>query len=194
MPVNFQPNLTDDRWLQTNQQAVERHLIDDHYVRGFTPGEFVLADATATFVVVTAATPRWPAIAMADAAVSRAAVSFRKPSEWRGGRLRVRYWYTASVGSTNNFAIQVFVEAIRDAEVLTGTTLVNSQTAVAGPAVANTVIRSAYTYTTTSLGSDDELFELRIARIGTDGTDNNVNDFQLLYAEVEHIPAAQVVS
>lgn len=193
MPLNFQPNAIGDRALQVNQHAIERHLTDDHYIRGFTPGAFVLSGAAVpTFVSIPVAIAQWPAIEMPDADISRAVVSWRKPSEWRGGMLRVRYWYTSPVASTNTFMVRVSVLAVRDSEVLGGTSLVSTDTAVAGPAVLNTVIRSTYVYTTTSLGSDDELFSLRVLRLGADASDTNVNVFQLLYVEVEHIPAQQV--
>lgn len=191
--LNFQPELTYERALQTNQRAVERHVNDEHYVRGFTPGDFVLGGpAVPTHALVTAAAPRWPAIIMLDGGSSFAVASWRKPSEWRTGQIRSRYWYTSDVGSTNNFAIQTMLNAIRDAEVLTGTLLVDSTSAVAGPVVANTVIRSAYVYTTVALGSDDEVFSLRLGRIGADASDTNANEFHLLYVEIEHIPALQV--
>lgn len=191
--LNYQPELATGRGLEINLAAIERHLDDDHYVRRFTPGEFVLGGAGApTHVLVTTASPRWSAIEMPDAATSLAVVSFAKPSEWRAGHLRVTYWYTSPVGSTNAFRIQVLMRAIRDAEVLTGTLLVDLSTNVAGPAVANTVVRAAAVLTTVAIGNDDELFTLRIGRIGADAGDTNVNVFQLLYAKVEHLPAQQV--
>lgn len=191
--LNFSPDRTDERTLQVNQRAIERHLNDDHYVRRFTPGQFVLAGAGApTLVLATAAAPHWPVIAMVDAATSIASVSFDKPSEWRAGHMAVRYWYTSPVGSTNAFRIQVAMQAVRGGEALIGTTLVGAAASVAGPAVAHTVIRAADVYTTTALGGDDELFSLRLIRLGADGADTNTNDFYLLYARVEHIPAQQV--
>ena len=190
--LNFAPDLVDSRSLQNNQHAIERHVDFDHYVRSFTPGMFLSADAGATFVTVIAATMRWPAIEYADAATSRAHVSWRKPSEWRTGHLRIRFWYTSPVGDANRFRVQLLVSTIRDTEVLTGTLLADVSASYSGPAVANTVIRSPYVYTTTTLGSDDELFSLRVARVGGDAADTNVNVLQVLFAEVEHIPALQV--
>lgn len=189
MALNLQPELTDSRSVQINQHAIERHINDDHYVRRFTPGDFILLTATSGLDPVA---NDWPWIVMADGVNSHAAVSFRKPSEWRSGKLKVRYWYTSDVGSVSNFRIAVFARAIRDGEVMAGTLLVNAPASVAGPAVAYTVVRSADVYTTTSLGGDDELFSLRIVRLGADAADTNVNDFMLLYVEVEHIPATQV--
>lgn len=191
--LNFQPNLTDPRALQTNQLATARHVNDDHYVRGFTPGEFVIGGAAVpTFVQITAAGPRWSAISMPDGDDSTADVSWRKPSEWRSGQMRTRFWYTASVGSTNNFVVQIRVQAIRDGEVVPGTDLVNNVSAVPGPAVANTLIRSSYVYTTVAMSADDELFSWLISRAGSNIGDTNVNALQLVYVEVEHIPAQQV--
>lgn len=192
MALNFDPNRTDASNLLSNQQALERHINDDHYVRGFMPGEFVLDGTNAAFIVIPPAILQRPAIEMPDAVTSFGLVTWRKPSEWRSGQLRVRYWYTSDVGSTANFVVQIAVTAVRDGELAGGTTLVSSNSAVAGPAVASTIIRSAYTYTTTALGGDDELFSVRVLRLGGDAGDTNVNDFQLVYLEVEHIPAQQV--
>lgn len=193
MALNFQPERTDGTSLRNNLAAVERHINDDHYVRGFTPGEFVIGGAgPPTFVQIPGGSLRWPAISMPAGADSFANSSWRKPSEWRIGHLRIRYWYTSPAGSTNNFMVQVVVDAIRNGEVLSGTALYAAQAAVAGPAVADTVIRSADIYTTTALGSDDELFSVRVTRVGTHASDTNVNAFHLLYVEVEHIPAVQV--
>lgn len=193
MALNLQPELAaGDKDLQGNLRAIERHINDDHYVRGFMPGEFVLDGVNAAFIVIPPAILQRPAIEMPDAVTSYGLVTFRKPSEWRSGQLRVRYWYTSDVGSTNNFMIQVAVTAVRDGELAGGTTLISSNAAVAGPAVASTIIRSAYTYTTTALSADDELFSIRMLRLGGDASDNNVNDFQLVYVECEHIPAQQV--
>lgn len=187
--LNFNPEHTDPRLLQNNLRAVERHVNDDHYVRGFTPGEFALITATHALEPIA---NDWPEIVMLDAVTSHAAVSWRKPSEWRSGLMRVRFWYTSDVGSTNPFRIIVSSRAIRDAEVLAGTSLVFSTANYAGPAVAWTLVRSPYVYTTTALGSDDELLSVRIVRLGADAADTNVNEFHLLYVEVEHIPARQV--
>lgn len=193
MPLNLIPERVSPRGLQINQRAIEHHLIDDHYVRGFTPGEFVLDNgALATFLLESAAAPRWSTINMPDAVNSFGCVTWRKPTEWRTGQIRLRYWYTSDVGSTNNFFIQTGMYSLRDGELLAANTLMNINTAVPGPAVALTAIRSAYVYTTTALGSDDELFSLRIQRLGGDASDTNVNDFSLLYVEIEHIPAQQV--
>lgn len=191
--LNFQPELTDIRALQTNQLSVERHLNDEHYVRGFMPGEFVLEGAgPPAHVVIPAALLRWPAIEMPDGVDSNAAVSWRKPSEWRSGALRVRFWYTSDVGSTNNFYVRTGISAAATGEVIPSSLLMSDDSAVAGPAVAYTVMERAFIYTSSSLGGDDDLFALRIRRLGTDANDNNVNDMLLLYAEVEHIPAQQV--
>lgn len=191
MALNLQAERVDAASLGVNLRAIERHVNDCHYVRSFMPGEFVLA-GTAAHVLFDAVGLRWPAIEMPDATDSFAAASWRKPSEWRSGHLRVRFWYSSDVGSTSNFSVQVVVDAIRDGEAVPGTNLGTSQIAYAGPAVAFTVKRSAYVYTTTALGSDDELFALRITRVGGAGPDNNTNDMHLLYAEVEHLPAQQV--
>lgn len=208
MPLNLNPELVptdispdpkqkvskklDWSYLKTNQRAIARHLTDDHYIRGFTPAEFVLADAGVTLAGVPAATPRWPALVFADAVTSRAVVAWRKPSEWRSGKMRVRIWYTSDVGSTNNFQSSIRLNAIRDSEVLPGTALLAALTnTIAGPAVADTVIRASYTYSTTSLGGDDELFSMQLGRIGGDAADTNTNDLMVLYAEVEHIPGVQ---
>lgn len=189
--VNLQPEVTDERGLQNNQRSIERHLLFDHYIRTFTPGAMTLLTATTGLEPVA---NDWPWIIMADAVSSHAAVSWRKPSEWRAGLLRLRYWYTSDVGSTNNFRILLSVRAIRDSEVIAGTSLLFSAASVAGPAVAYTVKRSAYVYTTTALGSDDELLSARVVRLGGDAADTNVNDFHLLHLEVEHIPAIQAVT
>lgn len=192
MALNILPHRTDDSALTTNLVAVERHLNDDHYVRGFAPGEFVLDGINAVFVVIPPAILQRPAVEMPDAVTSYALVTLRKPSEWRTGQMRVIYWYTSDVGSTNNFLVQLAVTAVRADELAGGTTLVSSAVAVAGPAVASTVVRSAYTYTTTACGADDELFSIRVLRLGADASDNNINKFQLLYVTLEHIPAQQV--
>lgn len=193
MALNLDPNRTDGRTLQVNLAAIERHLNDDHYVRGFTPGAFTIGGpAVPTFVQITAALPRWSAIAMPDAANSLATVSWQKPSEWRTGHIRTLYWFTSDVGSTNNFYIQTSLDAIRDGEVVPGTNLLTDTSRIAGPAVATTFVRSSHVYTTTQFGSDDELFSLRITRLGGDANDTNVNTFLLVHARIEHIPAQQV--
>lgn len=184
--LNFQPELTDPRWLATNQYAIERHINDDHYVRGFTPGEFVLVTATHATAIL------WPRIVMTAAATSYGAVSWRKPSEWRAGHLAVSYWFTSDVGGTNNFRIVLDCRAIRETELLDGTSLLSSASLQAGPASAFAVKKSVAVYTSTALGSDDQLFSLRIQRDGTHADDNNANPFWLLYVEVEHIPSVQV--
>jgi hypothetical protein len=192
MALNFDPELG-TKHLARNQRAVERHLDDDHYVRGFTPGQFVTDGANAVLVPFPAAAPQWPAIKFPEGVISYAVVSWRKPSEWRLGRLRLRLWYTSDVASTANFAMFVRIKAVRDTEVLPGTALYDTGVAdtFAGPSVINKVVKSAYIYTTTSLGSDDELFTLQLVRTNANPPDANANDMYLIYAVVEHIPAVR---
>src|SRR5262245_27454171 len=111
--LNYAPDLVDERSLQTNQHAVERHVTDDHYVRGFMPGEFVLDGTNAAFIVIQPAILQRPAIEHGDGKTSYGLVTFRRPSEWRTGHMRTRYWYTSDGGSTNNFAIQTSVTGVR---------------------------------------------------------------------------------
>jgi hypothetical protein len=190
--LNFQPELTADRALQVNQNSIERHINDDHYVRGFTPGDFVLTSAVGAAFVLDNVGARWPLIEMPDAGISRARVSWRKPSEWRSGKLSVTMWYTSTVGSTNNFHLIYAIDAIRAAEVIFGTELLLLEFNAPGPAVANTVMKVAATYSTVSLGSDDELFAFGIARDGANADDTNVNSIRIIYATIEHIPERQV--
>lgn len=189
--INFFPERADPQSMLSNQRSIARHVDDDHYVRGFTPGEFALDAAGVTQVNIPVATPRWPALEYADGVLARATVDWRKPSQWRVGKVRARFWYTSPVGSTNNFVVNVRVAAVRDGEVLPGTDLFIIGAAYPGPTVVNTVIRSPYLYATTSLGSDDELFTLQIARDGANAGDTNTNVLQVTYAEVEHIPAVR---
>lgn len=180
----------DDTPLRRNQRSIERHITDDHYIRSFTPGMFVL-DGVATHVQIPAAAPQWPAVEFPDGVLSIATVSWRKPSEWRTGKLRLQFRYTSDVGSTNAFGIRYRVVSIRDAEVHPGTILSANPTvlSLAGPAVANTHVRSAYFYTTTSFGSDDEMFSVQIFRDGA--ADANNNDFHLIHLEVFHVSSVQ---
>jgi hypothetical protein len=180
-----QPPFTEER-LYSNAQAVELHINDDHYMRRFSPRDFVL-DGVATHVQITAAAPQWPAVQFPDAASGIAVASWGKPAAWVTGRLRLRFWYTSSIGGTANFAINYRVRAIRDTEALPGTILTGNPVAlnVAGPAVANTVIKSINYYTTVSLGSDDELFSVQVVRDGA--ADANNNPLHLLALEIEHI-------
>lgn len=197
VPVPTTPGIThaipgyglhiDDSALKRNQRAIERHVDYDHYVRCFTPGDFVLTGATH----ITDTSAFWSAVQFADAAVSYGIVTFCKPSEWRSGKLATTIWYTSNAGSTNNFRLGLAVRAIRDGEVLGGTALLTSAANVPGPGVANTVIRYGPTYTTTSFGNDDELFSFRVLRDGTHANDTNVNNLLLLYAKVEHIQAVR---
>lgn len=187
--LNFSPEQVDQNALRGNQRAIERHINDDYYVREFTPGQFALDAAGVTLVNIPAATPRWPALEFVDTILARANASFRKPSEWRSGKFRIRFWYTSPVGSTNNFIIITRIAAGRTGEVLPGTDLLFVSTTYAGPAVANTWIRSPDIYTTTSLGGDDELFTFQFVRDGGHANDTNVNVLHFLHAEVKHIPA-----
>lgn len=184
----------DDSALRSNQRSIERHVDDDHYLRSFSPGMFVLGGpAGCVHALIPAAAPRWPAVTMPKdlGTNSLAAVSFRKPSEWRSGRLRIRFWFTSPVGSANNFLVQTTVDAIRTSEVLPGTNLRSANTTHAGPAVANTRMFSGDLYTTASFGPDDQSFSLRVARLSTNASDTNANDFNLLEVEVFHISARQ---
>lgn len=193
MALNLNTDLTTTRSIQDNWRAIERHLDYDHYTRGFTPGDFILdVGGNATPILLTVATNRWPAVMMPEGRESIAITSFHKPSEWRSGKLKITYWYTSDVGSTNNFYIGVTAYATRRDEVLNGTSLYAVDTAVAGPAVASTVKVAGPFYTTTSFGSDDELFAIGIFGQRANVLDTNVNEFHLLYVLVEHIPAQQV--
>lgn len=180
----------DDSLLKRNQRSVAAHIDDDHYTRELTPADFIL-DATATRVQIPAATPQWPAVRMPDGSQSIVVATFRKPSQWRAGKLRLKIVYTSSGGSTNVFAISYRVRAIRRGEVLPGTLLTADPVplSLAGPAVANTEMNDSYRYTTVSLGPDDERFSLQIFRDGA--ADANGNDFHLLSVEVVHISSVQ---
>lgn len=190
MPLNLNPEHVEGRPLATNLRAIERHLTDDHYLRELTPSDFVL-DASATHVQVPAAVPQWPAVKLPDAALSIITATWRKPSEWRTGKLRLQLRFTSDVGNTNAFDIRYRVRAIRQAEVLPGTLLTADPVvlSLAGPAVADTEMADSYRYTTISFGSDDERFSLQIFRDGA--ADANNNDFHLLSVEVVHLPALQ---
>lgn len=188
-PLNLNPERFEGDRLRGNLRAIESHLTDDHYVRRFTPGDFTLDAAGVTQVNIPAATPRWPALEFADGVLARASASFEKPSEWRSGKFRARFWYTSPVGSTNNFQFGIRLAAVRGTEVLPGTDLLVLSTTYAGPAVANTVIKTAWIYSTSSLGADDELFTFQFFRDGANAADTNTNVLHVLYGKVEHIPA-----
>jgi hypothetical protein len=195
--LNFNPELTDLRALQTNQRALELHINDDHYVRDFSPGDFVLGgSAGCVHAQIPAATPRWAAVTMPKDAVANsiAVVNFRKPSQWRSGRLCVRFWYTSPTAGATNFWIQVNLDAARTGEVLPATNLMALTAAYSGPAVANTKLASGAVYSTVSFGADDEDFGLRVIRLSTSASDTNPNAMNLLRVEVEHIPAQAVSS
>lgn len=187
-PELARPDSNNPNILKQQLKAIANHLDDDHYVRGFTPGDFVLVTATH---IIDGSVALWSAIRFADAATSYGAVQFRKPSEWRSGKLSLTMWYTSNVGSTNTFRFGLAVQAIRTGEVLGGTGLLASAANIAGPAVAYTVGRYGPTYTTTSFGNDDELFSVRVLRDGNNANDNNVNDLLLLYMTIRHIPAVR---
>lgn len=189
MPLNFQPERTDPTSILGNQRSIARHLDDTHYVKRFSPGDFIIDAGPTAILINVGGNLRWPAIDMPDAAVSRANTSFDKPSEWRSGRCTIQFWYTIDVGSTANFVVGLRLDAVRTGEVLNGTNLLNINLTIPGPAAANTVARSSLTYTTTSFGADDELFALSVARIGTDAADLNVNHFRLLFVRLRHLPA-----
>lgn len=191
--LNFNAEVAGLRALQSNQLAIERHVTDDHYVRDFEPGAFVLGGSVGcVHVQITAAAPRWAAVAMTKDLVtnSLAVVNFRRPSQWISGKLRIQFWFTSPVGSTANFFIQINVDAARTGEVIPATNLLALSAAYAGPAVADTKMFSGSVYTTTSFGNDDEHFSLRIARLSTNASDTNLNTFHLMDAEVFHIPAS----
>lgn len=189
MALNLRPDLTDSRALQTNQAAIERHLDDACYVHEFGPDAFTV-DGTATKTLDS--TLRFPVVSFPDAATSRARAIFRKPSEWRTGKLEFTVWYTAAVGSTNNFRIGLVSDAIRTGEVSSGTNLYLSDVDVPGPAVANTWLRYGPVYSTTSFGSDDQFISFGVGRAGTHANDVNTNPLLLLVAVVRHIPAEAV--
>lgn len=158
--LNFNPESGVES-LKSNQRAIERHINDDHYVRSFFPGDFILGPTgTPAFAVIPLATPRWPVVVLPKHATENpiCAAGWRKPSQWRSGRLRVRYFYTSPVGSTNNFRVLVTINAARTDEVLPSTGLLGNSATVAGPAVANTRMASPDIYSTVSLGSDDQAF------------------------------------
>lgn len=185
----------DDTQLQANQRSIAAHLDDSYYVRDLHPGVFIVDGTNATFAQIPAAAPQWPAIKMPKPVVSIAIASWRKPKFWVSGRLRLQFRYTSDVGSTNNFAFDYRVLAIRRGEVLPGTLLTANpvQVLLPGPAVANTEMVDAYRYTTVSMGGDDERLSLQVFRFGTSADDTNANAFFLTAVEVVHIPAAQEV-
>lgn len=187
-PLNLNPERFEGDRLKGNLRAIESHLTDDHYLRELAPASFIL-DANALRVQIPAATPQWPAIELPDGVLSIIVATWRKPSEWRSGKLRLQFRYTSDVGSTAVFNIRYRIRAIRNGEVLPGTILTADPAVLplAGPAVANTETVSSYQYSTVSLGADDERFSLQLFRDG--GADANNNDFHLLSVEVLHIPA-----
>lgn len=193
MALNLNPERSSlDHDTRGNFRAVSRHLDFDHYVRWFNPGSFTLTGAAATSATnFPSPSFLWSAVVMPNGDDSNAASSWVKPSEWRSGQLKVYFWYTSPTGSTNNFYVRTGLGAIRDTEVVPGA-LFSNDFAIAGPAVANTIIRSAALYTSVPFGSDDELFTLRIRRLGAHASDTNTNDMYLVMALVEHIPAAAV--
>jgi hypothetical protein len=181
------PDVTTDAGLRTNLRAVERHLNEDHYVRGFSPGMFVTTESATQ--VIPASSARWSAVSFADGSTGRASVSFHKPSEWRTGHLAITFWYTSETSSTNNFRMNLVVEAIRNGEAWNAgiTQLLAVTLDLPGPAAAPKLIVNGPTYTTTAFTPDDELFTLRFRRDGADVLDTNVTPLLLVYAKVEHL-------
>lgn len=187
--LNFTPehSTLDPRVIRSNWEAIERHVNDDHYVREFTPGKFVLAGAAVAFAVNNG----WPVVEFTNASVldtDIATVSFRKPSEWRTGKLRLGFWYTSDAAGASNFSIGTRIYGVRRGEALPGTLLYSAANAVPGPAAGGDLLYSGDFYTSTSFGSDDELFRVLFTR---DGTDANGNDFHLVHVVVEHIQATR---
>jgi hypothetical protein len=186
--LNLRPESVDPEALRSNQRAIEAHLDDDHYRRRFQPGDFALSGTTTA--LVPAANPRWPVIVFPDVAASEAAVSWERPTEWRKGKLEILIWYTAPGAGADNFWVAVTLNAIRTGEILGGTSLYTKFDAWQGPALTDTVKRFGPVYTTTSFGSDDELFSLKVRRNGNDVVnDVNTNPLHLLLVRIRHIPA-----
>lgn len=191
MALNFNPEAVDGTSIARNQRAVERHLDDDHYVRRFYPGGGLHPISTAT--IVPDGSSRWPLASFPDAAATEAYAAWEKPSEWRTGKLEINVWYTAALGSTNNFRIAVTVNAARVGEALPATTLYAAFATIPGPAVAYTLLQYGPVYTTTAFGSDDETFSLKVRREGGDAVnDTNTNAFLVQRVRVRHIPAEAV--
>lgn len=173
-----------------NQRSLERHITDDHYTRSFSGNQLAL-EGTATRAVVGA---RWPVIVLPDAVTSSAIASFLRPSEWVLGKLKIHILYSSPVASAlTNFYIALQISAVTAGEVTTATTLlVNSLSRLSGPAVINTLIRTADVWTTGNVDRGDELLEVRCARLGGDALDTNVNDDFHLYAiRVEHVSSVR---
>lgn len=172
------------RQLQTNQQAIERHLDDHYYRKEFQCDDFVVDAGTpglATKVVIAA---RSAVVSFPPGANTSAInVKFRRPSQWVAGKARVTILYGGSVGSTNNISWYVAMNAVAVGDDYSTLLDVTGNVGRPGPAAANT-LATPYTFDTVLLAVDGShrFIDLRIARIGGD---TYAGDAHLHLVEVE---------
>lgn len=172
--------------IRRNMRSVERHLNDDHYVRSFGPGSMVL-EATAVHGLV----GRWGVVTLPVGADTAGLVTFRRPSQWVSGKLKITLSFSSSGASTNNFRILTQATPSKSGSVMTATSLIaNDVGLIAGPAVANTRMDRAI-YSTGNMTQEFDELSVRILRTGTNAADTNANPFNIYLLTVEMIPAMQ---
>lgn len=186
--LNF--NAEREREPRVNLRAVERHLHDDHYVRWCYPGIGILEG---TSIVAPLTTPRFGVVSFPkDATTSSMLWTFGRPSEWVTGKIKLRIWHSSPVGSTNNFRAFAQIASLSNGEVSTAAALaLSANLDYAGPAVANTITRSADFYATSSIDRSDELIGIRVGRVSGNAADTNANAFHVYAVRAEFVLAVR---
>lgn len=183
---NYRREQTDPRSLQVNQGLTEDVVDDGYYVWRLSPGDFT---ANAAFPgALLEESGSFAAIKLPDAVTTVVQCQRRRPRFWYPGRFRVDLDYTSPAANIALFSINVQVETLIKAGVVTApTNLGPGSFTIPGPAVASTLLQDSR-YTTSAMTGDAHLVAVRIFRDGL--ADANNGRLDIVAVTLTLIPAA----
>ena len=188
--INLNPELVYAEALRRNQRAAGDHFDDGYYVWRLSPGDFT------TSVVFPGAlleeSGSFAAIKFPDAATTVVQCQRRRPALWLAGRFRVDLDYTSPTAGTANFTMNVQIETLTKAGVVTAPTNLGpgGGLLLPGPAVASTLLQFS-AYSTVAMTGDARLVGIRMFRSGA--ADPNNNQLDIVAVTLTFLPSTREV-
>lgn len=124
-----------------------------------------------------------------DAATTAWRINLRLKQRWRRGGLRMTLYYSSPVGSTNNFRVILGARTFAAGSVVSALADIALATFNApGPAVASTVLATTQIFPAPIIPVNMDQLTVRVARVGADAADTNVNTLRVYGLLVQVLP------
>ena len=119
------------------------------------------------------------------------------PKHWGRGSMQIHVWVSCANAAGGDFYLEAYARLLRTdnaAGQMFGTSYPQTQIATTYPAVANTLIKTTFTWDADTFNAETandnpvEVLTLRIGRVGTSGSDTHGGNAHLWGVRMEFVP------